>query len=257
MKIIRYKILNTVVDDINMQNALNFTAAYVERKNNPVGFILAMGPEKAVVLRHNSFLLKFFESAALVIPDGIGIIMALRFLYGVKADRVAGADLMQNICREAPVHDWRLFIYGASEKTNAEACEILERRYPGIRIVGRANGFVPQERMEELVTRINASGADILFVALGSPKQEEWMAAYAGKLTTVKLCQGIGGTLDTITGTVKRAPLFLRRLNLEWLSRLLKQPSRFRRYLTIPIFIREILLAKLLGRTSVEERDDL
>ena len=68
MKIIRYKILNTVVDDINMQNALKFITAYVERNNNPTGFILAMGPEKAVVLRRNSFLLIFFESAALVIP---------------------------------------------------------------------------------------------------------------------------------------------------------------------------------------------
>ncbi len=256
MKIIRYKILNTVVDDINMQNALKFITAYVERNNNPTGFILAMGPEKAVVLRRNSFLLIFFESAALVIPDGIGIIKALRFLYGVKADRVAGADLMQNICREAPLHGWRLFLYGASEEVNAKACEILEKRYPGIWIAGRANGFVHPDQMEELVTRINASQADILFIALGSPRQEEWMAAYAGKLTTVKLCQGIGGTLDTIVGTVKRAPLFWRRLNLEWLYRLLKQPTRFRRYLTIPIFIREILLAKLMGRTSVEERDD-
>ena len=236
-----------------MGKTLKFISDYINDQSNPVGFILAMNPEKVFALRANPFLRNFFEQATLVIPDGIGIVKALRFLYGVKVSRVPGADLMQNICREAPLHGWRLFIYGASEKVNAEACKILERRYPGIRIAGRANGFVPPERMEDLVTHINTSGANILFVALGSPKQEEWMAAYAGRLTTVKLCQGIGGTLDTIAGTVKRAPLFWQQMGLEWFYRLLKQPSRFGRQLKLLLFVREIIGAKLSGTTACEE----
>lgn len=253
MPVKRHHIQGSPVDCVDMGKTLKFISDYINDQSNPVGFILAMNPEKVFALRANPFLQNFFEQATLVIPDGIGIVKALRFLYGVKVSRVPGADLMQNICREAPLHGWRLFIYGASEKVNAEACKILERRYPGIRIAGRANGFVPPERMEELMTHINTSGANILFVALGSPKQEEWMAAYAGKLTTVKLCQGIGGTLDTIAGTVKRAPLFWQQMGLEWFYRLLKQPSRFGRQLKLLLFVREIIGAKLSGTTACEE----
>ena len=235
--------MDTVVDGINMQNALDFVAEYI-RSKKPVGFILAMNPEKVFALKSNSFLHIFFERATLISPDGIGIVMALRFLYGVKVNRIPGADLMQNICREAPVRGYRIFIYGATENVNAEACKVLRDRYPGIEIVGRANGFVAQEHMEDLVARINASEANILFIALGSPKQEEWMATYAERLTTVKLCQGIGGTLDTIAGTVKRAPLFWQKLGLEWFYRLLKQPSRIGRQFKLIVFIKNVFWMK-------------
>ena len=235
--------MDTVVDGINMQNALDFVAEYI-RSKKPVGFILAINPEKVFAFQSNSFLHIFFERATLIIPDGIGIVMALRFLYGVKVNRIPGADLMQNICREAPVRGYRIFIYGATENVNAEACKVLRDRYPGIEIVGRANGFVAQEHMEDLVARINASEANILFIALGSPKQEEWMATYAERLTTVKLCQGIGGTLDTIAGTVKRAPLFWQKLGLEWFYRLLKQPSRIGRQFKLIVFIKNVFWMK-------------
>lgn len=257
MKIIRYKILDTIVDHINTQNILELVDKYVKNKSNPIGFILAMGPEKAIKLRNNSVLQNFFKKATIVIPDGIGIAKALKFLYDVKVSRIAGADLMQDICREAPSHDWKVFVYGASEAVNAQASETLKKRYPGIQIAGRANGFIPHNQMEELVDRINDSEADILFIALGSPRQEEWMATYAERLTTVKLCQGIGGTLDTIAGTVKRAPLFWQRLGLEWFYRLMRQPGRFKRYLIIPIFIRDVIIAKLKRSIDLEERDVL
>ena len=247
MEISRYKIMETVVDGVNMRDALDFVADYIQEKKQ-IGFILAMNPEKVFALRSNPFLQSFFKRAALVIPDGIGIVIALRFLYGAKVSRVPGADLMQNICREAPLRGYRIFIYGAAESVNAKACEILRKRYPGIEIVGRANGFVTPEEMNDLVARINASNANVLFIALGSPKQEEWMAACADKLTTVKLCMGIGGTLDTIAGTVKRAPVFWQRLGLEWFYRLLRQPSRIGRQLKLFLFVKDLLLIKLKNK---------
>ena len=101
--------------------------------------------------------------------------------------------------------------------------------------------------MEGLISQINDSKADILFVAMGSPKQEIWMNQYASKLTTVKLCQGIGGTLDTIVGTVKRAPRFWQDLGLEWFYRLLCQPSRFKRQIRCFKFAGEVYKQKLFG----------
>lgn len=111
------------------------------------------------------------------------------------------------------------------------------------------------------VDRINASGADILFIAMGSPRQEKWMSEYAGKLTTVKVCQGIGGTLDTIAGTVKRAPVFWQKLGLEWFYRLLCQPSRFKRQLRCFKFALEIFRQKYFpcrerGKTGAPSAGD-
>jgi len=232
----REHILGVPVDVVTMATALDFVKKYVAEPSNPVGFVLAVNPEKVLTLREDPRLLAFFEKASLLIPDGIGVVKALR-LHGHRAERVPGADLMQQICSQSAENDLRLFLYGASEEVNAGAVEILKKRYPGIRIVGRQNGFIREEQMPELIQKINDSQAQILFIAMGSPKQEAWMEKYADKLTTVKLCQGIGGTLDTITGRVKRAPLIWQKLDLEWFFRFLHQPSRIKRQLRLLKFI--------------------
>ncbi len=244
MEIHRYRVLNTPVDAIDMEGALEFVREAVRTRNSP-GFVLAVNPEKVFVLREDAFLRDFFEKAALLIPDGIGIVKALKILHKERISRCPGADLMQNICRVAPENGYRIFIYGASEEVNRRSCEILGERYPGINIVGRANGFVKPEQQPELISRINESRADILFVAMGSPRQEKWMHEYAGELTTVRVCQGIGGTLDTIAGTVKRAPAIWQKMNLEWFYRLLCQPSRFRRQLRCFRFLFGVYKSKL------------
>lgn len=248
-KKIRYDILGCPVDGVDMRKALDYVADAVKTRTTP-GFILAVNPEKVYVLRKDKFLEEFFHRASLLIPDGIGMVKGLKILHKVKVNRVPGADLMQNICAEAPERGYRIFIYGASEEVNAQSCAILSKRHPGIKIVGRANGFVGADGMDALIRQINESAADILFVAMGSPRQEKWMSEYAGHLTTVKICQGIGGTLDTITGAVKRAPVFWQNLGLEWFYRLLCQPSRFKRQLRCFRFGFEVYKAKLLGKRS-------
>lgn len=243
MQIERCHVLGTPVDCVDMAQAREFVKNSVKSRTSP-GFILAVNPEKVFVLRQDAFLKDFFERAALLIPDGIGMVKALKILYGKRVSRCPGADLMQNICGDAPANGYRIFIYGSGEDVNRRACEILQERHPGIRIVGRANGFVKAEEMEQLVETINRSQADILFIAMGSPRQEKWMSEYASRLTTVKICQGIGGTLDTIAGTVKRAPLFWQKMGLEWFYRLLCQPSRFARQVRCFKFAAEVYRQK-------------
>ena len=243
----RYEILETPVDVVDMQTALAWIADAVKQRTTP-GFVLAVNPEKVFALRRDSALKRFFEQAYLLIPDGIGIVKALHILYGIKVSRIPGADLMQQICADAPRSGYRIFIYGANEHVSGKVCEILKQRYPGIQIIGRSNGFVKTENMPELIDRINMSCADILFIAMGSPKQEQWMEEYAGRLTTVRICQGIGGTLDTIVGTVKRAPLFWQKLELEWFYRLLCQPRRFKRQLRCFKFAFEVYLQKFFKK---------
>jgi N-acetylglucosaminyldiphosphoundecaprenol N-acetyl-beta-D-mannosaminyltransferase len=137
-----------------------------------------------------------------------------------------------------------VFIYGAREEVSDKAVRELQLRYPALQIVGRANGYVSSDDMPALIERINESGAQVLFLALGSPRQENWFVKHAGQLRTVRVCQGIGGTLDTIAGNVKRAPRFWCRMNLEWFYRLMAEPKRLTRQWVLPIFAFKVFRRK-------------
>lgn len=239
----RVRVLGIPVDAVDMSGALEFVDSLLEAPGLR-NCILAVNPEKIRVLSNDDVLRAMFESATLLLPDGIGVVMAARFLHGVRISRVPGADLMQNLCARAARNGRKVFIYGAGEDVNREAAERLRKAFPGIKIVGRCNGYVAEEEMDGLIQQINASGADLLFVALGSPRQELWMQRYL-PLLNVKVCQGIGGTLDTIVGTVKRAPAFWQRIGLEWFYRLMKEPKRIRRQAVLPLFVLRVLMQRI------------
>ena len=245
MKTKRIEVLGVPLDLVDMAGALTAAENLINGAGNS-GCVLAVNPEKVIALRQDVWLLNFFRQAALLIPDGIGAVWAARTLSGSTVGRVPGADLMQNLCSLAAEKGYKVFFYGAKEEVSAGAVEILKRRYPGLVVVGRKNGYVPGDEMDNLVAEINDSGAQILFIALGSPRQEKWVAQYGDRLQ-VKVIQGIGGTLDTITGHVKRAPLVWQKLNLEWFYRLLKEPKRIRRQIQLPIFSFMVLKQKFFS----------
>jgi N-acetylglucosaminyldiphosphoundecaprenol N-acetyl-beta-D-mannosaminyltransferase len=210
--------------------------------------IFAVNPEKNFSVPKDPVLYETFRSADLLIPDGIGVVLAARLLHGAHLSRVPGVELMENICRLAAEDGHSIFIYGSKPDVNLKAAETLKRKYPDLRIAGRSDGYVQEHEMNGLVAKINDSKAEILFLALGSPKQEKWYASYCNQLKHVRICQGIGGTLDTIAGNVKRAPDIWRRFSAEWLYRLLSEPSRIGRQKVLPLFAAKILLAKMSGR---------
>jgi len=242
----RVRVLGIPVDAITMSAAVAYVDGLIRgaAKGN---YILAVNPEKVNVLQKDSFLKGMFESAALLLPDGIGVVLAVRLLFREKIERVPGADLMQNLCKAASEKGYRVFVYGAAEDVNKKAVEKLTEKCPGIKIVGRCNGYIRDEDMEGLINQINNSGTDILFIGLGSPKQEKWIQQYLPRLN-VKVCQGIGGTLDTIAGNVKRAPVFFQRMGLEWFYRLVSEPRRIRRQVVLPVFAFNVLKEKIMGQ---------
>jgi len=239
----RLSILDIWVDAVDMAQALETVSGYVEQGDR-LHTVFASNPEKNFSVPKDELLYGMFRNADLLIPDGIGMVLAARILYGRGLSRVPGCELMQNICAMASSKGYRIFIYGAREEVNARAVSVLEQRYPGIRIVGRSNGYVKQEAMPGLIENINASGAQILFLALGSPAQERWIADNGGKLHHARVCQGIGGTLDVLAGTVNRAPEIYCNLGLEWFYRLKEDPSRIKRQKVLPVFIRRIMVQK-------------
>jgi N-acetylglucosaminyldiphosphoundecaprenol N-acetyl-beta-D-mannosaminyltransferase len=249
----RIRVLDVPVDYVNMSLALKYVEEAVinDKKGS---YILAVNAEKFMQLRKNLSLKKIFEKASLLLPDGVGAVWALRWRYRLMTERVPSVDLMQNICKQSAVKGYRIFIYGAKEEVNKKAVEKFHSLYPGINIVGRSNGYVSQDDMEGLIDEINRSEADILFVALGSPKQELWIQKYLPKLN-VKVCQGIGGTLDAITGQTKRAPALFQKLPLEWLYRLIIDPKRIRRQAIIPYFLFKVFTQKRVTYPSTDYTD--
>lgn len=238
----RVRILGIPVDHVDMRSALDFVDKAI-RDDKRRQYVFAVNPEKVCVLKRDNTLRKLFEDAALLLPDGIGVVLAMRWLHGLSARRVPGSELMPNICKLSAEKGYRVFVYGSKEHVNKGAVEKLNQLYPGIHIVGRCNGYIGNDRMTELVQEINRSWANILFIALGSPKQEMWIQEYLPALN-VNVCQGIGGTLDTITGDMKRAPELFLKTGLEWLYRLITDPRRIRRQITLPVFAMQVALEK-------------
>jgi N-acetylglucosaminyldiphosphoundecaprenol N-acetyl-beta-D-mannosaminyltransferase len=202
--------------------------------------IAAVNPEKVIAAQQNPELLRALENAALVIPDGIGVVAAARLLRKGRMQRVPGSDLMPKICRLAANEDKSVFLFGARPEIVSKAAALLRERYPGLKVAGTQHGYVAQKDMKQLMDTINASGADILFVGLGSPRQELWMDQYRESLT-VRICQGVGGSFDAICGHPKRAPVTFQKLHLEWLYRLVTQPQRAHRQLALPRFATQVV----------------
>jgi len=242
-KPVRTDVLGIPVDCITMDGAIDFAERLIDDEKKGC-YILAINPEKVMVLQKDEALLKAFSSAALLIPDGIGVVLALRWLRGLKAQRVPGSELMPRLCAMAAEKGYGIFLYGSQEDVNQGSAEKLCQMYPGLKVAGRANGYLKEEDMPELIRQINASGAKILFVALGSPKQEQWIQKWSDKLD-VNIIQGIGGTLDTIVGKVKRAPAIFCNLGLEWFYRLVSDPQRIKRQKVLPVFAWQVIKEKV------------
>ena len=231
--------VGTLTFDQALERALEYALDHERTK-----YAVAINPEKVMAARKDPVVAEFLRRADLPVADGVGVVAAARILNGVKLERIPGVELMEAICRESGRRGVKIFLYGAREDVNAEAAEKLKERYPDIVIAGRQDGYLQEDQFDELVARINASGADAIFLGLGSPRQEKWAMRF-GEALNVGLCMGVGGSFDAITGRVKRAPLSWRRLNLEWLYRLLRQPSRFGRQRNIFVFGFKVVLLKL------------
>lgn len=244
MKPKRIDVLGVPVDAVNMQEAL--VAVEVMLGGDRAETVIAVNPEKIIKAQTDPALLGRLRSAGLLIPDGIGVVAAARILGLARMERVPGSELMPAICEMAALKGYKVFLFGANPETNLRAVDVLRERYPGIQIAGHQDGYVKDQDMPQLIERINASQAEILFIALGSPKQELWMDKYS-PLLKVKVCQGVGGTFDVIAGHVKRAPLVFRKMHLEWFYRLASQPKRILRQTALPKFVSQVLRKKLLG----------
>lgn len=194
----------------------------------------------AVTAHRDPSFARVLDGADLVLPDGAPIAWTMRRRGCAGQARISGPDLMAALCERAETTGLPVFLYGATSETLARLVARLRRERPGLRIAGAlAPPFRPLSAQEEadIAARINASGACVVFVALGCPKQERWIASQRGRISAVML--GVGAAFDFLAGTLPRAPAWMRRAGLEWLHRLATEPQRlWRRYfVTNSLFI--------------------
>ena len=240
----RIEILGVPVDCLTMDRTVDLAASVLA--GNVAHSIVAVNPEKVMRARYDVRLRDQLRRAGVLIPDGIGVVIAARILGLGRLQRVPGSELMPRLCELAGQTGRRVFLFGAAPDVNERAAQVLRKRYRGLTVAGTQHGFLKDGDMPDLIDKINLSQADILFVALGSPKQEDWIDRYLPQLN-VKVCQGVGGTFDVIAGRVRRAPAAFRAVHLEWFYRLVTNPQRLHRQTALPRFAFHILKQRVMG----------
>lgn len=205
-------------------------------------FIVTANPEIVMMANENEGFMKYLNRADYIIPDGIGIVKAASWLNKPLPERVPGFDTMKDLLELANLHHYRVYFLGAKQDVLNELIRITSSQYPHMKIVGSHNGFFNWED-SSIQEEIQELKPDLIFVALGAPMQEKWISQHID-LFDKGIFMGVGGSFDGIAGVVKRAPVVWQKLNIEWLYRLIQQPTRWKRMLAIPRFVFKVLKQK-------------
>jgi N-acetylglucosaminyldiphosphoundecaprenol N-acetyl-beta-D-mannosaminyltransferase len=209
---------------------------------------VSINAAKVVAMQEDAELRASIEGCALVSPDGQSIVWASRLLGDPLPERVAGIDLMHNLIALAECEGYGIYILGARQEVLEAAVSRLRSRFPNLRICGYRDGYFSDEESPKVADAIRASGAQVLFVAISSPKKETWLAEYGHGLG-VPFVMGVGGSVDILAGITRRAPAIWQRFGLEWLYRLLQEPRRMlHRYLVSNVRFAVLVVGALAGR---------
>ncbi len=228
----RTDVLGVGFDNLTMDEAVEQALLLIE--DDRTAYVVTPNPEIVWRCKGDPGLKEIIARAALVLPDGIGVVYGSKILGRALKGKVAGTDFAERLVEKLSHEGKSIYLLGSKPGVAQEAASRLKAKYSGIIIAGTADGYFKEDG--PVIARINASKPDFLMVCLGAPKQERWMAANIDKLN-VGLMAGLGGSLDAFSGTAPRAPLSWQKLHIEWLYRLMKQPRRITRMIKLPLFL--------------------
>jgi N-acetylglucosaminyldiphosphoundecaprenol N-acetyl-beta-D-mannosaminyltransferase len=238
-------ILGIKFSKLNLKETVDLIDAKISECSNRVFHLITVNPEIAVQIQDDPELKKISLEADLRTPDGIGIVFASRLKGNPVPERVTGYYLLLETLKVGNEKGWSFYLLGSDEEVNRKASEYILKSYPNVNIVGRHHGYFKKEEEHLIVENIRSSNPDILIVALGSPLADKWIYIHKNELNA-KVVYGVGGSLDVITGKVKRTPKIWEKSNLEWLHRRITQPSRKERQKKLKVFayraFKEIIL---------------
>ena len=241
----KVEIMGVSFDNVTLEEAVKQSTALLDTPDQK-GYVVTPNSEIVYMCRKHPELLGLINDASLVLPDGIGVVYAGKILKRPLKGKVAGIDFASCLLQKAAEREDPLFLLGAKPGVAALAAEKLQQVHPNLQIAGVHDGYFKEDA--PVIEEINQSGASILFVCLGAPKQEQWMKNHMDQLEHVKLMAGLGGSLDVFAGQVKRAPDFWVKSGLEWLYRLIQEPKRFGRMCKLPLFLFAAFGARIRGK---------
>ncbi|MGA0557760.1 WecB/TagA/CpsF family glycosyltransferase [Larkinella sp. VNQ87] len=201
-------------------------------KTRQTGTVCFANVHMIIESKFNAAIAAAVNNADLVLPDGVPLLWGMQWLYGIKQDRAAGLDMLPDLLEKASANNIPVFFFGSTPEVLQRSVEVCREKYPALTIAGTLSPpfrpLTPQED-EQVIEQIKQSGAGLVFVSLGCPKQELWMARMKDRIPSILL--GIGGALPILAGDIKRSPVWMQRAGLEWLFRLMQEPRRlFKRY---------------------------
>lgn len=241
----RTPIMGVGFDNITAGEALDKLCAMLE--TGDAGYVVTPNPEIVYAAVKDPSLVPLLENAALCVPDGIGIIYAGRIMGTPFKSRVPGIELGEALVEKMAQNGKKLFLLGAKPGIAELAADNLQKKYPGLVIAGTHDGYFKDDA--PVVELIKESQADVVFVCMGFPRQERFMAEHLEE-TGASVMMGLGGSLDVFAGTVKRAPKFFIKTNLEWFYRLIKEPSRIGRMMKLPVFLLMVCRERIFGKKN-------
>lgn len=217
--------------------------------------VVTLNPEMVMAARADASLAAVVHAADLVTVDGVGVLWALRRRGCSGVERVAGVDLLAVLAERAAAGGWRLFLLGGAPGVAAEAARRLTERFPGLLVAGTHAGSPAAMLDESQTALVRTSRADLVFVAFGTPAQEQWIARNRDRMGAA-VAIGVGGAFDLLAGRVPRAPVWMRRAGLEWSYRLWREPWRWRRMLALPRFVADVLFERLPSRRDASTESE-
>ena len=224
----RIELMGCYVDNLWMEETLQTIEGFI-KSGKPHQHVV-VNVDKLVKASRDEDLRKIINECALINVDGMPVVWASRLLGKPLKERVAGVDLFESLMAHSAAKGWRVFLLGAREEVVSGVKDIYEKRFPGFRLAGYRNGYWKPEEEAEVVKQIADAKADLLFVAISSPKKEQFLGKYQAEMK-IPFAMGVGGTFDVAVGRVKRAPLWMQKAGLEWFYRILQEPTRmFKRY---------------------------
>ena len=237
------EILGIRFDNLTMDQALERASSYVS--TDKPHMIITANPEMVMQAKNDQLLGEIMVRADLVVADGIGVVWASHILKQAVCERIPGIELAEGLLRRAAQEGWRVFFLGGVEGVAEQAKTALQKTISGLNVVGTHHGYF-QSGVEEqkLIAYIKEAQPHLLLAALGVPRAEKWLAAYLGELK-VPVAIGVGGSFNVWAGVDKRAPLWMRKIHLEWFYRLVKQPWRIKRMAVLPLFVGAVFLSRI------------
>lgn len=239
----RITILGVTIDNVTLEECGLRTKELIESSNKSCKIIVAPNTEFIMQAQKDEEFFNILKQADFATPDSVGVMLGGKLQKKKFKERIPGQAYFREVFRVAEKEGWTIYLLGGKDDIPYKAKEKLEKDFPKAKIVGCHEGFFEKDSEEEVIKEINELKPNVLFVAMGAPIQEKWIYKNRKKLL-VDVATGQGGTFDYEAGRIRRAPKFIQKIGLEWLWRLVRQPSRIIRMLVLPKFFIKILIQK-------------